>query len=99
MEPKSPGSRQLMLRIGKSEQDHTLLVEIADNGIGAAPENLTMIFAHGFTTKKYGRGIGLHSSANFIKEMGGSLSAASDGLGKGMTFTLKLPFQTLDLNT
>ena len=99
MEPKSPGSRQLMLRIGKSEQDHTLLVEITDNGIGAAPENLTMIFAHGFTTKKYGRGIGLNSSANFIKEMGGSLSAASDGLGKGMTFTLKLPFQTLDLNT
>ena len=49
------------------------------------------IFAHGFTTKKDGHGFGLHSGANAAHEMGGSLTAESEGLGRGATFTLELP--------
>jgi two-component system NtrC family sensor kinase len=69
------------------------LIEIAvvDNGIGIAPENLTRIFSHGFTTKKDGHGFGLHSGALAAKEMGGSLSAFSDGVGHGAKFVLQLP--------
>jgi PAS domain S-box-containing protein len=66
-------------------------VEVADNGIGIAKENLARIFAHGFTTKKDGHGFGLHSSALAAKEIGGSLIAQSDGPGRGATFTLELP--------
>jgi signal transduction histidine kinase len=66
-------------------------IEIADNGVGIAPENLTRIFNHGFTTRKGGHGFGLHSGALSAKEMGGSLSVHSDGLGKGATFVLELP--------
>jgi signal transduction histidine kinase len=66
-------------------------VEIADNGVGIAPENLTRIFSHGFTTRKNGHGFGLHSGALAAKDMAGSLTAHSDGLGKGATFVLELP--------
>jgi signal transduction histidine kinase len=66
-------------------------VSISDNGIGIHKENLTRIFAHGFTTKKQGNGFGLHSSALAAKGMGGSLAAQSDGLGRGATFLLELP--------
>src|SRR5207249_3802354 len=66
-------------------------IVVTDNGLGIAPENLTRIFSHGFTTKKDGHGFGLHLGALAAKEMGGSLSARSDGPGKGATFTLELP--------
>ena len=56
-------------------------------------ENLTRIFEHGFTTRKEGHGFGLHNGALAAKEMGGSLTAQSDGPGKGATFTLELPRQ------
>ena len=66
-------------------------IEVADNGIGILPENLTRIFSHGFTTRKNGHGFGLHSGALAAKEMGGSLIAQSEGPGQGATFTLELP--------
>jgi signal transduction histidine kinase len=66
-------------------------IEIADNGVGIAPENLTRIFSHGFTTRKEGHGFGLHSAALAANEMDGELSVQSDGLGKGATFALELP--------
>ena len=64
---------------------------VRDNGTGIAPEDLTRIFGHGFTTKKDGHGFGLHSGANAAKEMGGSLQAYSEGAGTGATFVLELP--------
>ncbi|HEX5220166.1 MAG TPA: ATP-binding protein [Verrucomicrobiae bacterium] len=66
-------------------------IAIADSGVGIAPENLTRIFSHGFTTKRSGHGFGLHSAANAAREMGGKLSVQSEGPGKGATFVLDLP--------
>jgi signal transduction histidine kinase len=66
-------------------------IQVSDNGIGIAPENLKRIFVHGFTTKKDGHGFGLHTSALAAKEMGGALHVHSDGLGHGADFTLELP--------
>jgi ligand-binding sensor domain-containing protein/signal transduction histidine kinase len=66
-------------------------IEIADNGVGIPAENLTRIFSHGFTTRKQGHGFGLHSSALAAREMGGSLTVESAGVGKGATFTIELP--------
>jgi two-component system, NtrC family, sensor kinase len=68
-------------------------IEVADNGIGIAPENLARIFSHGFTTKKDGHGFGLHSGALAASQLGGSLRGESPGLGQGATFTLELPLQ------
>jgi PAS domain S-box-containing protein len=69
-------------------------VEIEDNGRGIAPENLQKIFNHGFTTRVDGHGFGLHSSANAATEMHGSLTARSEGIGKGATFILTIPRTT-----
>ena len=66
-------------------------IQVIDNGMGISPENLTRIFGHGFTTRADGHGFGLHSSALAARDLGGSIHAHSDGLGKGATFTLLLP--------
>ena len=66
-------------------------IEMADNGVGIAPENLARIFAYGFTTRKGGHGFGLHSGALAARELGGALKVRSDGLGQGAVFTLELP--------
>ncbi|MBC7782872.1 MAG: histidine kinase, partial [Burkholderiales bacterium] len=64
---------------------------VSDNGVGIARQNLAKIFAHGFTTKKEGHGFGLHGSANSAREMGGTLTVASEGIDQGATFTLEIP--------
>jgi signal transduction histidine kinase len=73
-------------------------IAVIDNGVGIPAENLTRIFAHGFTTRKHGHGFGLHSGALAAKEMGGSLSVHSDGPGRGAAFTLRLPFTSTERN-
>jgi signal transduction histidine kinase len=64
---------------------------VIDNGSGIAPDNLTRIFQHGFTTRKDGHGFGLHSCSLAAKRLGGTLQATSEGPGKGATFALDLP--------
>jgi C4-dicarboxylate-specific signal transduction histidine kinase len=66
-------------------------ISVQDNGMGIQREMLTRIFQFGFTTRDEGHGFGLHSSAVAAQELGGSLTAHSDGLGRGATFTLELP--------
>jgi C4-dicarboxylate-specific signal transduction histidine kinase len=83
---------RLTLRV-EVAPDGTLQVAVSDTGEGIPAENLTRIFAHGFTTKKDGHGFGLHSCVLAAREMGGTLVAHSDGPGLGATFTLKLPLQ------
>ncbi|HWH81415.1 MAG TPA: HAMP domain-containing sensor histidine kinase [Burkholderiaceae bacterium] len=68
-----------------------LRITVADNGEGITPENLTRVFAHGFTTRENGHGFGLHSCVLAAQEMGGTLTACSDGLGRGATFVLEVP--------
>ena len=72
---------------------HSFQIEVVDNGIGITEENLKKLFKHGFTTREKGHGFGLHSSSLAAKEMDGSLTAQSEGLGCGATFTLELPLK------
>jgi PAS domain S-box-containing protein len=65
-------------------------IAVIDNGVGIPRENLTRIFNHGFTTRKDGHGFGLHSGSLTARELGGSLTAHSDGPGRGAQFTLEL---------
>jgi PAS domain S-box-containing protein len=82
--------KQIIVSIHRNG-NNCVKIAVADNGIGIAPELLTRIFAHGFTTKTDGHGFGLHCAALAAKEMGGSLAARSPGVGQGATFTLELP--------
>ena len=87
----SPAPTKRVIVSIQAPTDKQVQIQVQDNGIGIAPENLNRIFAHGFTTKKDGHGFGLHTSALAAKEMGGALHAHSDGLGLGALFTLELP--------
>jgi two-component system, NtrC family, sensor kinase len=88
------GTKRITLAISVRQTGNgdRLFFEVTDTGVGISPDRLTRIFAHGFTTKQDGHGFGLHSSANAAKELGGSLTAASDGEGKGASFILEIPF-------
>jgi PAS domain S-box-containing protein len=90
MDERGESDKRLVVRVGMADSDR-VKITVTDNGVGIAPDHLTRIFSHGFTTKKHGHGFGLHSGANAAKEMGGTLTAHSDGLGKGAEFTLELP--------
>lgn len=81
--------KRVTLRLKQVGDD--IWFEVADSGVGIAPDRLTTIFSNGFTTKRDGHGFGLHSSATAAVEMGGKLTVYSDGIGKGATFTLILP--------
>jgi signal transduction histidine kinase/HAMP domain-containing protein len=88
-EESNQPDRQITVRVASVKS--TIQVSVIDNGVGIAPENLTRIFGHGFTTRKNGHGFGLHSGALAAREMGGALHVHSDGPGKGAAFTLELP--------
>ncbi len=68
-------------------------ISVQDNGVGIPVNHLTRIFGHGYTTKEDGHGFGLHSSAINAQDLGGSLTAHSDGPGYGATFSLRIPVQ------
>ena len=67
-----------------------LCLDVTDNGIGIAQKNLKLIFTAGYTTKKSGTGLGLHSSANFVIGSGGKIYPLSEGIGKGTTMRIML---------
>jgi ligand-binding sensor domain-containing protein/signal transduction histidine kinase len=87
---EATGEKVLTVGVNRNGEDR-IRIFIRDNGMGIAPENLTRIFAHGFTTRKTGHGFGLHTGALAANEMGGSLTVESEGPGKGATFILELP--------
>jgi signal transduction histidine kinase len=90
LDEQAPAEKRLEIHVGQTGGGN-VAITVRDNGIGIAPENLTRIFGHGFTTKKDGHGFGLHSGALAAKQMNGSLSVQSDGPGLGAAFILELP--------
>jgi PAS domain S-box-containing protein len=67
-------------------------IEVGDNGVGIAPENLNRIFEPFFTTKPVGSGTGLGLSLSYgiVNRHGGRIEVAST-VGQGTRFTVHLP--------
>lgn len=67
-------------------------VEVADTGVGIAPEHLNRIFEPFFTTKPVGSGTGLGLSLSYgiVHKHGGKIDVASE-VGKGTRFIVRLP--------
>lgn len=82
--------RHLHVTIKQTEDGGTCIC-VTDTGRGILAEDLPRLFEFGFTTKKTGHGFGLHHSALLARELGGSLSADSEGRDQGATFKLHLP--------
>ena len=90
------------LRIAVSENPRTQMVEIriADTGTGIPPDQLRLIFEPFYTTKEPdehghgGNGLGLSVCRQIIEQHQGRIRVESV-VGKGSTFTLKLPTRVL----
>jgi len=81
----------------KSGADPVLVLEVRDTGVGIPPASLPYLFevfeqGGDETTRKYGGlGLGLAISRGLVNLHGGTITAASEGVGKGATFTVELP--------
>ncbi|NOT07474.1 MAG: hypothetical protein HOP28_04625 [Gemmatimonadales bacterium] len=90
--PRPDGERRITVRVTQTAGERPgARVQVLDTGVGIAPEHLVSIFSYGVRTRPNGSGFGLHSAANVMKEMNGTLSAESPGLGHGATFALEIP--------
>lgn len=74
--------------------EDTVSISVSDTGSGIDRESLDKIFLPFFTTKEVGTGTGLGLSVSYsiIKNLGGTIDVESI-LGKGSTFTIKLPIE------
>ena len=84
------GPKELIVRL-RNEPPGSLVIDVEDTGSGMSAESMKRLFEFGFTTKKDGHGFGLHASAILATEMGGELTARSEGLNRGACFTVRLP--------
>jgi CheY-like chemotaxis protein len=73
------------------------VLEIADNGIGMAPDLVQRVFdlftqaERSSDRSSGGLGVGLALVKSLVELHGGQVAAASEGIGKGSTFTVALP--------
>ena len=85
------------ITIRSSNEDGKLRIDVIDNGIGIDPRALERIFnpfeqADGNVTREFGGlGLGLTISKRMTELHGGTLTAHSEGTGKGAAFVLHLP--------
>lgn len=84
--------RAINLTTFYDEAAGTVVLVLADEGLGIAPEHLAHLTDPFFTTKREsgGTGLGLSVSATIVKEHNGTLEFAS-APGVGTTVTLSLP--------
>src|SRR5829696_2062229 len=87
-----PGGGRITLRVVASDDRDALTVEVEDNGIGIAPENVARIYDPFFTTKGVGRGTGLGLAVSYgiVQEHSGHIAVES-APGRGTTFRITLP--------
>jgi signal transduction histidine kinase len=84
-----PQGGQMVIRSEVLSQD-LVAVSIRDAGVGISEENLKKIFEPLFTTKAKGIGLGLALAKTIVEGHGGSIEVESE-VGKGSTFTVRLP--------
>jgi PAS domain S-box-containing protein len=80
------------LTIESRESNGDLEFAFSDTGVGMSEETLRNICRPLFTTKAKGMGFGLPICKRFVEAHGGKICARST-IGKGSTFTVKLPIQ------
>jgi signal transduction histidine kinase len=93
-------AREAMNGVGRIEAsarygtNDSVIIGIADNGPGIAPEKMDKIFEAHFTTRAKGTGLGLAIVKHNTEIYGGTVKVESE-LGKGTRFTLEFPARIL----
>ncbi|MBT3347552.1 MAG: HAMP domain-containing protein [Thiotrichales bacterium] len=86
-------SGKIIVKTVKLDKD-SFELSVEDSGSGYNQEQISEIFTFGKSGKKGGSGFGLHSVANFVTSIGGSINAESSGVGKGMKMIVVLPMNS-----
>jgi signal transduction histidine kinase len=89
----APGGR---VALGIRRERHDVVIQVEDSGIGIDPTFLPHVFeefrqADGPGSGKGGLGLGLAISRHIVELHGGRIEATSAGLGRGATFTVRIP--------
>ena len=97
----TPNGGKIDVRLDRT--DAHVRLEVKDTGVGIAAEHLPHIFerfkqvdsstirAHG------GLGLGLAIVEYLVRQQGGTVCAASEGVGKGATFTVEFPLTSSEV--
>ncbi len=91
MEAPEIDEKRLTITTAATDRGTRVEVSVKDTGTGFEPQMAERLFRFGFTTKASGSGFGLHSCANYLLANDGTITARSDGPGKGAEFTVTLP--------
>jgi signal transduction histidine kinase/ActR/RegA family two-component response regulator len=92
-----PGGR---IEVTVERQGSDVVVRVADNGIGIPPSLLERVFEKWVQVDRSvervhgGLGIGLAVARQLVELHGGSITANSEGLGRGTEFVVRLPILT-----
>jgi signal transduction histidine kinase/CheY-like chemotaxis protein len=87
------GRVRLMARV----EDRNLIINVADNGIGIAPDMLNHVFEmfvqvdSTLERTNAGLGVGLSLARRLVELHGGSIEAHSAGISRGSEFVVRLP--------
>ena len=93
-----PRGGRLRLDVRENLRTHMVEIKISDTGVGIPPEQLRLIFEPFYTTKepdehgRGGNGLGLSVCRQIIEQHHGRIRVESV-VGKGSTFTVKLPLK------
>jgi signal transduction histidine kinase/CheY-like chemotaxis protein len=88
------------IRLTAHRESNEAVLRVQDTGIGITPEMLPRVFElfvqvdHAATRSQGGLGIGLTLVNNLVEMHQGTVTAHSDGLGKGSEFVVRLPLST-----
>jgi signal transduction histidine kinase len=91
----TPGDRRIRISVAREERE--AIVSISDNGIGIASDMQPRIFDlfaqadRSLDRSQGGLGIGLFVCKRLVELHGGSISAFSEGSGRGAVFEIRLP--------
>ncbi len=91
----TPGEGRIELSVTREAAE--AVIRVRDNGVGLTPDSLPSVFdlfmqlGHTIDRAQGGLGIGLALVKRVVEMHGGTVSADSDGLGHGCTFTVRLP--------
>jgi two-component system, OmpR family, sensor histidine kinase CiaH len=91
------GGADQPVRIAVARQGDEVAIEVSDQGIGLAEAEREKIFQKFYRVgdemvrQAEGSGLGLYLARELVRQMGGTLTADSPGLGHGSTFRITLP--------
>jgi PAS domain S-box-containing protein len=95
----TPSGGQVEVRLERA--DPHAQISVRDTGSGISPDFLPHVFdrfrqADSSSTRPYGGlGLGLSIVRHLVELQGGAVTAASDGVGRGATFTVHLPLRAV----